>query len=77
MAGVLDGVLKEREYLGDRFSYADLVFVPWFEVVPWVAGDIIDLDEELPSLRAWLSRLKARPAVVAGLGVRSEASKKL
>ncbi|KAK4868235.1 hypothetical protein LT330_007433 [Penicillium expansum] len=35
ISGVLNGVLQDRKYLvGDKCSYADLVFVSWFEVVP-------------------------------------------
>lgn len=55
---VLNGVLQGREYLVDaKCSYADLVFVSWFEVVPWAAGDRVDLEKEFPNVHAWLSRL--------------------
>lgn len=78
VSGVLNGVLQGREYLvDDKCSYADLVFVSWFEVVPWAAGDRVDLEKEFPNVHAWLSRLKSRPSVITGLGVKSEAPKKL
>lgn len=78
VSGVLNGVLQDRKYLvGDKCSYADLVFVSWFEVVPWVAGDGINLEKDFSNVHAWLNRLKLRPSVIAGLGAKSEAPKKL
>jgi glutathione S-transferase len=75
VAGVLDYIKKGREYLvGGRFNYADFGFVSWS--VPWVAGDVVDL-KQFYSLHAWSGRLKARPAVVAGLGRSSDAPKML
>ncbi|KAF4160101.1 hypothetical protein CNMCM6069_009785 [Aspergillus lentulus] len=47
------------------------------EVVPWVAGDAIDLEEDFPNVYAWPNRLKSRPSVITGLGAESEALKKL
>jgi glutathione S-transferase len=77
VSSVLNGVLEGRKYLvNDKYSYADMVFVPWFEVVPWVAADAIDLEKDFPNLHAWLRTLKSRSAVKAGLGVKSEAPKK-
>ncbi|KAJ5504568.1 hypothetical protein N7463_007442 [Penicillium fimorum] len=78
VSGVLNGVLQDREYLvGDKCSYADLIFISWFEVVPWAAGDRVDLEKGFPHVHAWLIRLKSRPSVVTGLGGQSEAPKKL
>jgi glutathione S-transferase len=78
VAGVLDRVLEEHQYLvNDKYSYADIVFVSWFEIVPWVAGEEFDLEKSFPNVYAWLSNLKTRPAVITGLGAKSEAPKKL
>lgn len=78
VSSVLNGILEGRKYLvGDKYSYADIVFVPWFEVVPWVAGDAIDLETDFPNVHVWLDRLKSHPAVSTGLGFKSEVPKKL
>lgn len=71
VSGVLDGVLKDKEYLVDnKFSYADLAFIPWY-----VSAEIFDLDlpKEFPHLAAWLDRQKARPAIGKALKLRAEA----
>ncbi|KAL2847306.1 glutathione S-transferase [Aspergillus pseudodeflectus] len=63
VSGVLDGVLKDREYLvGDRFSYADAAFLPWFDSIPFIT-DAIKFDTEFPNLWAWLEKIRARPAI--------------
>ncbi|KAL2788368.1 glutathione S-transferase [Aspergillus keveii] len=63
VSGVLDGVLKDREYLvGDRFSYADAAFLPWFDSVPFFT-DAIKFDTEFPHLWAWLEKTRTRPAI--------------
>lgn len=78
VSGMLNGVLEGRSYLvNNKCSYADLVFVSWFEVVPWVAEDAINLENDFPHLHRWLVTLKSRPSVITGLGVKSEAPKKL
>lgn len=64
MLGVLDGVLKDREWLvGDEMTLADMAFVPWNDRL----GDLIvqPLDETyagLPHVRAWHERMAACPA---------------
>ncbi|OJJ65644.1 hypothetical protein ASPBRDRAFT_35766 [Aspergillus brasiliensis CBS 101740] len=64
VAGVLDSVLKDQDYLvGGRCSYADISFVIWFQFVPWVAGEYINLQSEYPHLSRWLRALEDRPAV--------------
>ncbi|KAI2994134.1 hypothetical protein CBS147346_10694 [Aspergillus niger] len=64
VAGVLDSVLKDQDYLvGGRCSYADISFVIWFQFVPWVAGEYINLQSEYPHLSRWLRVLEDRPAV--------------
>ncbi|CAI7587185.1 unnamed protein product [Penicillium crustosum] len=57
VSGVLNGALEGRSYLvNNKCSYADLVFVSWFEVVPWVAEDVINLEKDFPNLYRWVGR---------------------
>lgn len=64
VSGVLNRVLEESDYLvNDKYSYADIVFISWFEIIPWMAGSAIYLEKDFPNVHAWLSRLKSRPAV--------------
>ena len=60
----LDGRLKEREFLLDRFSVADAYLVTilnWTRTTPQ-----IDL-AAYPNVRAYLERMRARPSVAAAL----------
>lgn len=71
VSGVLDGFLADKEYLvGDKFSYADLAFIPWYGVVGMFD---IDLAKEFPNVEAWLNRQKARPSVETALKARADA----
>lgn len=70
VSGVLDGVLAEKEYLvGNKFSHADLSFIPWYLSVSFLG---IDVAAEFPNLNAWLERQYARPGVAKGLKLREE-----
>ncbi|KAL3462286.1 glutathione S-transferase [Aspergillus heterothallicus] len=63
VSGVLDGVLKDREYLvGDRFSYADAAFLPWFDSLLIFTNEI-KWEIEFPHLTAWLDKIRTRPAI--------------
>ncbi|GES64062.1 glutathione S-transferase [Aspergillus terreus] len=74
VSGVLDGVLAKSEYLvGGRYSFVDAAFMPWYQIVPRLTGDAIDLDKDFPNLNAWLQRVQARPAVAKALKDREEA----
>ncbi|QKX57119.1 uncharacterized protein TRUGW13939_04227 [Talaromyces rugulosus] len=78
VSGVLNGFLEGRSYLvDDKCSYADLVFVSWFEIIPWVAEGDIDLEKDFHNVYRWLESLKSRPSVIVGLGAKSAAPKKL
>lgn len=73
VSGVLDKVLKEREWLvGGRFSYVDAAFLPWYEIVIFMFAERVRLKEEFPSLSAWLGRIRARPAIQASIGARQK-----
>lgn len=71
VSGVLDKYLAGKEYLvGNKFSYVDLAFVPWFELLPFIE---IDVSKDFPNLDAWLNRQKARPAIAKTLKQRQDA----
>jgi glutathione S-transferase len=67
---VLDKHFKEsgNEYLvGDKYTYADLSFVPWQMLLPFIMGDKSDefhaeIEKELPHYWAWWQRISNRPA---------------
>ena len=62
---VLDRHLSDKQWLvGDKCSYADLAFVPWY----WALVSLGDefsaaLDKDYPNWKAWNERLNARPVV--------------
>ncbi|MGF1467943.1 MAG: glutathione S-transferase family protein [Sandaracinaceae bacterium] len=60
---VLERRLTGREWLGDEYSIADIANYAWVHTHNW-SGVSID---GLPSLKAWLERMRYRPAVVKGL----------
>ncbi|KAJ5689621.1 hypothetical protein N7462_004013 [Penicillium macrosclerotiorum] len=72
VSGVLDTALADKEYLvGNKFSFVDLAFIPWFKVTVMFG---IDLATEFPNVDAWLNRQKARPAVAKALKMQEEAT---
>ncbi|KAI9930172.1 hypothetical protein ASPWEDRAFT_100806 [Aspergillus wentii DTO 134E9] len=75
VSGVINRALEGKEYLvGGKYSYADVAFVPWFDLVSWISpANPIDLEKDFPNLNAWLNRLKAKPAVSKALQDRAAA----
>ena len=69
VVGVIDAHLKKtgKEYLvGDKISYADLMFVPWFSITGALTGDDAEgwtWEKAAPTSYAWYERLTSRPAV--------------
>ncbi len=63
--GVLDKRLADREYVAGDYSIADMSIWPW--AMGW-ENQQQDL-AKLPNMAAWLKRVGARPAVVAGAAV--------
>lgn len=66
--GVIDAHLKKsgKEYLvGDKVSYADLMFVPWNAMAGFLMGEGFDAEwkSSMPAAYAWHQKLIARPAV--------------
>jgi glutathione S-transferase/GST-like protein len=61
--GVLDGHLKEREYLAGDYSIADIANWAWVRTHKWSGVAV----EGLPHLQRWLEAIRGRPAVQRGL----------
>lgn len=64
---VIDAHLKKtgQQYLvGDKFTYADLSFIPWNWLLPIAMGQDFDkeLEKDLPNYWAWWQKVSARPA---------------
>ncbi|KZV72750.1 glutathione S-transferase [Peniophora sp. CONT] len=68
--GVLDTRLKNREYLAGsgvgKYSIADMDAYPWVKSAGYVGINGLD---NLPSLKAWLDRIDARPGAQSGMRV--------
>ncbi len=63
--GVLDGQLKDNEYLAGDYSIADIANFSWVRIHEWSGVDI----EPFAHLQRWLGAISERPAVIAGLNV--------
>ncbi|MCK9284107.1 MAG: glutathione S-transferase N-terminal domain-containing protein [Rhodocyclaceae bacterium] len=61
--GVLDGQLKDHEYLAGEYSIADIANWAWVRTHRW-SGVSVDA---FPHLRRWLTAIRARPAVQRGI----------
>lgn len=62
---VLDGHLKEHEYLAGDYSIADIANWAWVRTHRWSGVEI----DDLPHLRRWRDAIRARPAVQRGIEV--------
>ena len=62
---VLDDQLKEKEYLADDFSIADIATWPWVRRHRWAGIEI----KKLFNLRRWMGNLENRPAFQNGIEV--------
>jgi glutathione S-transferase len=74
---VLDVALEDKQFLvGNKCTFADLSFVPWFWAVdglePVSPGLMKGLKEENPNFKAWIEHLNARPSVVKAIAFRKE-----
>lgn len=67
MNGVLNAALEGKEYLvGNKCTYADLSFITWDAMVPWLfQGDarLEQMQNDYPNYTAWMQKLQSRPAV--------------
>jgi len=60
---VLDGHLKDHEYLAGDYSIADIANWAWVRTHRW-SGVAVD---DLPHLQRWLAAIRVRPAVQRGI----------
>jgi GSH-dependent disulfide-bond oxidoreductase len=63
--GVLDGHLRDHEYLADEYSVADIATYPWVARHGWHKVDLADF----PAVKRWFDAIAARPAVERGMKV--------
>ena len=63
--GVLNERLKDREYLADGYSIADIATYPWVARYEWHKTDLSDF----PAVKRWFDAISARPAVKKGMNV--------
>ncbi|NMM25834.1 MAG: glutathione S-transferase [Glaciimonas sp.] len=60
---VLDGHLKDHEYLAGDYSIADIANWAWVRTHRWSGVSV----EAFPHLKRWLALIRARPAVQRGI----------
>ncbi|MEY2953697.1 MAG: hypothetical protein RLZZ401_1784 [Pseudomonadota bacterium] len=60
---VLDGQLKDHEYLAGDYSIADIANWAWVRTHKWSGVAV----EGMPHLQRWLNAIRARPAVQKGI----------
>ncbi|MFZ3127050.1 MAG: glutathione S-transferase N-terminal domain-containing protein [Rhodoferax sp.] len=60
---VLDGQLKDHEYLAGDYSIADIANWAWVRTHRWSGVEI----DDLPHLQRWLASIRARAAVQKGI----------
>jgi glutathione S-transferase len=65
VTGVLDTWLQKHEYLvGDKCTYADLAFVPWYASARRIDAEKKVFDgKKYPAYEAWMDKLLSRPSV--------------
>ena len=63
--GVLNERLKDREYLADGYSIADIATYPWVARYEWHKTAL----EDFPHVKRWFDMISARPAVQRGMKV--------
>ena len=69
LLGVMDRILRERNYLAGDYSIADMASFPWITAYKWY---VVDLDV-FSIVRRWFDDIKSRPAVRKGIEVGKEA----
>lgn len=63
---VLDGRLKDREWVAGGYSIADIMNYPWFAAVAEIQPAVLDGAD---NVKRWIAAMAARPAVQAGMKV--------
>ncbi len=64
LVGVLDGRLRDREWVAGDYSIADMMSYPWFAAVGETQPDVLDGSGHV---KRWMSAMAARPAVQKGM----------
>jgi len=62
--GVLDGRLRDREWIAGSYSIADIMNYPWFAAVARAHPEALDGAD---AVKRWMARMIARPAVQKGI----------
>ncbi len=62
---VLDGHLKEHEFLAGAYSIADIANWAWVRTHRWSGVEV----DDLPHLKRWRDQIRARPAVQRGITI--------
>jgi GSH-dependent disulfide-bond oxidoreductase len=65
--GVLDARLRDRQYLADEYSIADIATYPWIARHEWHKTQL----EDFPHVKRWFDAISQRPAVQKGMAVPS------
>jgi GST-like protein len=60
---VLDGHLKDHEYLAGDYSIADIANWAWVRTHRWSGVEV----DDLPHLQRWLAAIRSRPGVLKGI----------
>src|SRR4026207_393321 len=60
--GVLDRRLKDREFVADEYSIADIAIWPWVSRFEWQTVDL----KQYPNVKRWYETIAARPAGATG-----------
>ena len=68
LLGVMDCILKERDFLAGDYSVADIASFPWITAYKRYE---VDLDK-FSNVRRWFDDIKSRPAVRKGIDVGKE-----
>jgi GST-like protein len=63
--GVMDGRLKNSEYLAGEYTIADIATYPWVARHEWHLVNLADF----PHVKRWYAAIGARPAVKKGMAV--------
>jgi len=66
LTGVLDGRLRDREWIAREYSIADIINYPWFDAVAGFQPDVL---HGADAVKAWMKRMVARPAVRKGMAL--------
>ena len=74
----MDKALEHRLWLvGDKFTFADLSFVTWQDLLGFISPDQVEFACEFPNVEAWMGRMKERADVKKVLNEKQQAMTKL